>query len=620
MIKSLLRLSSSLRNRIILIFFAITIVPFILFSAYAHTKSVEGIQQANATFTMSYLVQSKINLEAYVDKLNEQMNELIGDKQLQSLLEQPPASSQDEVSASVDLLNIVYQKKKQMDALQLRVYPLNADAYPTYLRALEVTSSTRKEDWFRDAANSTLPFWHLSVHGGPNNGPLVSYVKTFTSLHNRTPRGLVVADLADNHFSRFFSPTKRLQGQKFLIVDETGSIVYDSAGNQWTGELLPSAKLLEMRNVAKEGVETLSIYNEKNLIAFVRMDSLPWTILSLTPMQALSEPLAAMQHLLIFFLIAYMICTVGVVIYLTRNFTQPVFQLVKLMRKLEDGDMRMWIPHQNRKDEIGWLFRGFDSIVRKIEDLIAQSTLAERTKRELEFQVLSHQINPHFLYNTLESIRWKAENHGRNDIGEMVSALGNLLRLSLNQGKDITTVGREIEQVKAYVQIEQARIGMPLRVLYFFDEELLDMTFMRLLLQPLVENAIQHSIRGNFEKGKVILSGRVEERDLVIDITDNGKGIPEEVIKGLNETGAHRQPAGRSGVGLRNVNERLKIYFGQAYKLQIETKEGKGTKITIRHPILPTGDENQAETSGDLDLSKMEGRRSGGPGSSRSAG
>ncbi|MEC0179274.1 sensor histidine kinase [Paenibacillus favisporus] len=593
MIRSFLRLASSLRNRMILIFLAITIVPFILFSAYAHTKSVEGIQQANATFSMSYLEQSKINLEAYLAKLNDQMNELIGDKKLQDLLEQPPASSQDEVSASVDLLNIVYQKKKQMDALQLRVYPLNSEAYPTYLRALEVTTSTRNEEWFQNAANSTLPIWHLSMDGGPNRGPLLSYVKTFTSLHNRTPRGLVVADLADNHFSRFFSPTKRLQGQKFLIVDETGKIVYDSAASEWTGEQLPSPKLLAMRNVRKEGVETLSIYDEKNLIAFVRMDSLPWTIVSLTPMHALTEPITAMQRLLIFFLIAYMLCAVGVVIYLTRNFTQPVFQLVRLMRKLEEGDFSMLIPHQNRKDEIGWLYRGFGSIVRKIEDLILQSTRAERTKRELEFQVLSHQINPHFLYNTLESIRWKAENHGRNDIGEMVSALGNLLRLSLNQGKDITTVGREIEQVKAYVQIEQARIGMPLRVLYFFDEEMLDMTFMRLLLQPLVENAIQHSIRGNFEKGKVILSGRVEERDLVIDISDNGKGIPEEVLKELNDAAGNRKMAGRSGVGLRNVNERLKIYFGPDYQLRIETQEGKGTKITIRHPILPPGGEER---------------------------
>ena len=116
--------------------------------------------------------------------------------------------------------------------------------------------------------------------------------------------------------------------------------------------------------------------------------------------------------------------------------------------------------------------------------------------------MLSHQINPHFLYNTLESIRWKAENHGRSEISEMVSALGNLLRLSLNQGKEITTLGREIEQVKAYVQIEQARMGQTIRILYSVDSDLKDVPFLRLLLQPLVENAIQHSVRDNFEQAK----------------------------------------------------------------------------------------------------------------------
>ncbi len=538
------------------------------------------------TFSMSYLEQAKINVEAYLAQLNDDMNSLIGNKSLQYLLERPPLTTMEEEAVSVDMLSIVYQKKKQMDALQLRVYPLIPSAYPTYMRAMEESVSVSKEEWFIHAAESTVPYWTLSVSDGPNRGPLLSYIKTFTSLHSRTPRGIMITDLADNHLSRFFTPTKRLQGQKFLIVNEEGSILFDSAGNEWTGEVLPSPQLLTKRNMQNEGVEQLSIYDQEHLITFIRMDSLPWTIISLTPMAALMEPVTEMNQLLVYIIIVYLLVSIGVVIYLTRNFTQPVFHLVRLMRKLEEGEFDMHIPHQSRKDEIGWLFRGFGSIVRKIEDLIAQSTRAERSKKELEFQVLSHQINPHFLYNTLESIRWKAENHGRNDIGEMVSALGNLLRLSLNQGKDITTVGREIDQVKAYVQIEQARIGMPVRVMYFFDDDMLDMTFMRLLLQPLVENAIQHSIRGNFEHGKVILSGRMEDQDLVIDITDNGKGIPESVIQGLEYESADSAPNGRSGVGLRNVNERLKIYFGAEYKLQIETEEGKGTRITIRHPIL----------------------------------
>ena len=121
--------------------------------------------------------------------------------------------------------------------------------------------------------------------------------------------------------------------------------------------------------------------------------------------------------------------------------------------------------------------------------------------------------------------------------------------------------------------------------MYFFDEEVLEMPFMRLLLQPLVENAIQHSIRGNFEKGKVILSGYVDEQDIVIEVMDNGKGISEAALLQLEMESVDKKTTGRHGVGLRNVNERLKIYFGNDYKLRIDTGEGKGTKITIRHPV-----------------------------------
>lgn len=620
MIKSLFKLASSFRNKMILIFFAVTIVPFILFASYAYMKSVEGIQKANVTFSMSYLEQAKLNVEAYLTQINDQVNSLIGDKTLQQLLEKPPDNPQEEEAFAVNMLGLVYQKKKQLDALDLHVYPLKPLLYPTYMRTIGQSPALAKEAWFRNARNSVVPSWNLALKKGPgkepDKEPVLMSIKTFTGLHDRNPRGIVVTDLADRHLSRFFSPTDRLEGQRFLIVDETGQVLFDSLGNSWTGEPLASKKLLAKRELQSEGTDTLLIHDEKNLITFVRMDSLPWTLLSLTPMKALTEPVSEMNRLLIFFLTVYLLCSVGVVVYLTVNFTQPVFRLVRLMRNLEEGDFALTIPYQERTDEIGWLYRGFNSIVRKIEGLIEQSTRAERKKKELEFQVLSHQINPHFLYNTLESIRWKAENHGRNDIGQMVSALGNLLRLSLNQGKDITTVGREIEQVKAYVQIEQARIGRPLRVVYFFDDEMLRKPFMRLLLQPLVENAIQHSMRGNLEQGKVIVSGHLEGLHMVIEISDNGNGIPESVLRTLEENGqaepgqtrvtqqsvqpVQGRPANqpmenkRTGVGLRNVNERLKLYFGSEYRLHIETKEGKGTKITIRHPLLESSKEESA--------------------------
>ncbi|OXS61770.1 sensor histidine kinase [Cohnella sp. CIP 111063] len=587
MIKASLKLASSFRNKMILIFFAITIVPFIVFAYYAYLKSIEGIQNANATFSMSYLQQAKANFETYLTQVNDRINDLIGNRSLQTWLEHEPRSQEEEEAFAVNMLALVYQHKPQIDALRVRVYPLKPSLYPNYMNTMGVSTQVEQESWFKASSGSVVPTWHLFMpEKGLYGRPLLTYVKRFTGLYDTTPRGLIATDLAEDHLRRFFSPSKRMEGQKFLIVGRDGTVLFDSNDNEWTGQPVPSKRFMEIRENASEGAETLDMDGERKLITYAKMNSEPWTVVSLTPLHALTHPIKTMNKLLIVFLAIYLICSVGVVIYITMNFTQPVVKLVRLMRKLEKGEFDHKGPTSSREDEIGWLYRGFESMTRKIEALIEQTTLSERKKKELELQVLSHQINPHFLYNTLESIRWKAENHGRSDIGEMVSALGNLLRLSLNQGKDITTVGREVDQVKAYVQIEQARMGMPLRVLYFFDEEMLSLPFTRLLLQPLVENAIHHSIRDNFEKGKVILSGYVEENDIVIQITDNGRGIPESVLRQLDSEEADGKGGRRQGVGLRNVNERLKLYFGNGYKLTIDTGAGMGTKITLRHPVL----------------------------------
>jgi len=598
--KGSLNLASSFRNKMILIFFAITIVPFFVFAYYSYQKSVEGIQIANATFSMSYLQQTKENFETYLGQVDDQINDLVGNRSVQQWLEREPRNEEEEETFAENMLALVYEKIPQVDALRVRVFPMKPSLYPTYMNTMGESITLEHEKWFLESSGSVVPTWHLIMpKEGLDGRPILSYAKRFTGLNDRVPRGVIVTDLAEDHLRRFFSPSKRMEGQKFLIVDRNGTVLFDSRDNEWTGKLVPSDDYLELRDKVSEGAETLKMDGENKLVTFMKMDSEPWTIVSMTSLHALTQPIKAMNNLLVVFMVAYLICSVGVVVYITMNFTQPVARLVRSMRRLENGDFEHKVPSSERKDEIGWLYRGFESMMRKTEALIEQTTRSERNKKELELQVLSHQINPHFLYNTLESIRWKAENHGRSDIGEMVSALGNLLRLSLNQGKDITTVGREVEQVKAYIQIEQARMGLPLRFLYFFDDEMLSLPFMRLLLQPLVENAIQHSIRDNFEKGKVIMSGYVEGQDIVIEITDNGKGIPESVLRLLNNETAIGKGSRRQGVGLRNVNERLKLNFGSEYKLQIESGAGKGTKITIRHPILDSFGDEEEENGGD---------------------
>ncbi|EFM11382.1 integral membrane sensor signal transduction histidine kinase [Paenibacillus curdlanolyticus YK9] len=592
-----IQMLSSFRNRMILIFFVIIILPFLLFAYYAHIKSIEGIMNANTTIQTSYLLQARKNFEIYLNDVNDQINVLIGNKRIQELLEREPKNPAEEESFTVNMLTVLYQTTPLVDAFRVRLFPIDPRTYPTYMSTIGESETVVGEEWFQRSKASISPTWHLSEPArGKSARPLLMYVKRFSGLYDQTPRGIIAADLSEDQIKRYFSPSDQVEDQKLLLLGEDGTVLYDSTANEWTGKPFPARSYIDAR---EDGSESLEIKGNTYLATSVGMDSEPWRIVSLTPMEQLTGTIDEITRLLVIILIVYLVCCVGVVAYITVNYTQPIVKLVRLMRRSESGDFRFSAPLATRLDEVGWLYRGYGSLIDRIEGLVEEASHSERKKKELEFQVLSHQINPHFLYNTLESIRWKAENHGRTDISEMVSALGNLLRLSLNSGKEITTLAREIEQVKAYVLIEQARMGKPVRILYIIDEETLAVPFLRLLLQPLVENAIEHSVRQNFEQGKIVLTGRTEGRDVVIELSDNGNGIPEEVLRRLEadeDTRSAAPGASRGGVGLRNVNDRLKLYFGSAYKLSIETGEGIGTRITLRHPILREG----AQSTSDL--------------------
>ncbi|WP_217596627.1 sensor histidine kinase [Cohnella sp. GbtcB17] len=593
-----LRLASSLRNRMILIFFMIIVVPFLWFAYYAHVKSIEGISNANLSMANNYLLQVRTNFQNYLGALNDQVNDLIGDKRLQDLLEPAGGDAANGESFTVDLLTWLYQRTSSVDAFRVSVYPIDPGRYADYLSTIG-EPNVGAQAWFRQSAAQVSPSWYLKLpEKGRLERPLLSYVKRFSGLYDQTPRGIIATDVSEDQLKRFFSPSGQMIEQRLLLLrDDDGVVLYDSFENGWTGTAFPSSGFVEQFRKDSEGEKTIEVGGSKYLASFVRTDNEPWAIVSLTPLKDLTGTIDEINRATVYFLIGYLLCCVGVVLYITASFTQPIVRLVRYMRKLESGDYQQQIPPSRRQDEVGWLYRGFGSLIRKIEGLINEASRAERDKKELEFQVLSHQINPHFLYNTLESIRWKAEKHGAGEVAQMVAALGNLLRLSLNQGKEITTLGRELEQVKAYVAIEQARMGRPIRILYGVDDELKELPFLRLLLQPLVENAIQHSIRNDFESGKILISASREGGDLTIDIIDNGGGIPAEALAKLEteEPPGGRSTASAKGVGLRNVNNRLKLYFGEGYRLRIETGPEFGTKIALRHPILDEEDKSRPE-------------------------
>jgi two-component system sensor histidine kinase YesM len=207
----------------------------------------------------------------------------------------------------------------------------------------------------------------------------------------------------------------------------------------------------------------------------------------------------------------------------------------------------------------------------------------ESEKRQLELQTLIHQINPHFFYNTLDSIKWRAESVQQNKIAEMVTKLANLLRFSLNNGEEWTTVEREIEHARNYLDIEHLRSNRTFQVYVQVDPDILKMKVMKLMLQPLVENAVKHGVSQLSDgKGKIRLTAKRKDQDIMFIVEDNGLGIHLPLTLNSNDTTDNVSPR---GIGLSNVHKRLQLHFGNDYGLEIDSTQTAGFRVVVRHPL-----------------------------------
>ena len=579
----------SIRYQVILLFFLVIVLPFLFIGYFAYSKSVQAIQDVSSVISMEMMEKNARNLDNFLDLVDRAQNDIMYSREMQNLLSIVPADSLAEMEIAAKLIQYSTDLSSNAHAYSIRIFPIEPSRYPTFTHSIYQNVDVENEEWFRDAENMKSPFWQLFT---PENNPflykepILSLIKQIYGLGMSQPLGFVSADIKISTLSDYLAPVIMMDQQQVMLIDERQTVVYHQDPAQ-IGTPIGETSLGEhLRKKPGDDVK-VTIDGVEYMITSATLDHNDWKLVSLLPVSVLTRPVSSIEQVSFLFLFFYFALSVLTVAYLTSRFTNPIQKLVQAMRMVERGDMLPRLPQIDRRDEIGWLYHGFDNLVQRIDQLVQNAEKEAKDKKELEFQLLTHQINPHFLYNTLEAIRWKAESRKADDISEMVRSLGNMLRLSLNDGREMSTVEREIEHVKAYVGIQTARQDTSIRVVYLVDEDVMRLPCLRLLFQPLVENAIKHGTRhaGEGEAVKIVITGRREGSLLHFEIIDNGPGIPEELRPTLLAADA-AIPNQRKGVGLRNVHERLTIYFGERYGLRIAGGDKGGTVIELTHPVL----------------------------------
>ena len=271
--------------------------------------------------------------------------------------------------------------------------------------------------------------------------------------------------------------------------------------------------------------------------------------------------------------------------YIPLSITRPIRKLSEVTDQVAKGDLTVRSDIRTGA-EVGMLSDSLNTMIDKINELLEQVKKEQIRLRKAEFELLQSQINPHFLYNTLDTIVWLAEAGEQKKVVKMVGSLSEFFRTSLNQGKDIISIKEELQHVRSYLEIQQVRYQDILQYDIQVEEELYKYLIPKITIQPLVENALYHGIKNKRGVGKIIISGRREEDHFSILIEDNGIGISEERLSQVRAGVKNKVSTGKDIYGLYNVNERIRLNFGEKYGIFIESTYGKGTVVSVILPYM----------------------------------
>ncbi|NBH82105.1 sensor histidine kinase [bacterium C-53] len=319
-----------------------------------------------------------------------------------------------------------------------------------------------------------------------------------------------------------------------------------------------------------------------------------WKLLSVTPEKGLPLSNLKMKLFVVFVTASFLLALVLINTFISSKITTPVQMLEKSVNAIEAGDLDTEV-YMGGSYEIRHLGRSIGDMARQIKTLMEDIVTEHESKRKSEFDTLQSQINPHFLYNTLDIIVWMIENEQKQEAVNVVTALARFFRISLSKGKSIITVKDELEHVRNYLMIQQMRFKNKFVYTIEAQEDVLELASLKLMLQPLVENAIYHGMEFMDGDGEIEVKVYREAENLWFQISDNGLGMTSQQVDSLLGSKPHVSSRRGSGIGVKNVNERIRLFFGEDYGLTIQSEPDEGTVIKICLPARTYSDMMEKE-------------------------
>ena len=589
--------NTSIKNKLLLLFYIQIVIPLFFIGVTSYQKSAEIIEQKSINYSLDILKMIELRFKDLSASMQGLTLELLYDNRVYDALSSK--GYEDNIT--------IYNRANEIRSI-LRQATLSRNE----IQSICLVTKNRRFYSF-DSDNGkiriefTLPYDSIVEAARKGRGKLVwflekqegqvSEIYVTRMVYDRDSYneiGLIAINIKKEYLESVYTDLSKESLNYISILSENNEEIIKQAEN--SGIL---KNFYRQQLQGKRGFYTDS--KAGMLVSYVQLEDPSWKIVYHIPLKELYREMDTLKRWVLL-IIVYGLIILSVLSVLTSvDIITPINKLVEGMKKVERGNKHEDIE-LDRSDELGYLSESFNRMSKKIDYLVNRIYKEEIALKEAEIKALQAQINPHFLFNTLENINWMAQLNGVPEISETVSALAKLIDGSIGRGDRTISLREELEYIDNYMTVLKNRYEDKFEVIKILDDGLMDKKIPRLLIQPLVENAVKHGIGKSRRKGIIRLEAFREEGHIVFEVEDNGMGMTAEELEALNKRlqedelileGNGAVPA-RKSIGLENVNRRIKLLYGSSYGVKIESSYDEYTKVTVRIPDeqVPEGDKD----------------------------
>ncbi len=576
----------SIKQKLLLLFSVQIIIPMAFMGVmfYKNTESI--IQNKSVSYSADLLKMIELRMNDFSNNLTSITDDILYDEKMYAILDEDHTDTEEQElqEYGYNSLRRICLSHKEIQRISIASLEAYVYSYDLNAGGAELEGDAPFPEMVQKARLADrMPTWYTHLNG---KGEVINLylVRMIYDNDDFSERGLIVVQINREKLKSVYNDLSTEFMQNINILSQDNKWIIGTQKN-WNYDDEKEWLLNQ-----KEDWNYRIDKSQQRLIAFMNVQGTEWKIIAEGSLDQLVNQ--EMSHFRFVFIII-MICTILILsifsILMAMDILNPIHRLVHSIKKVEEENIHEEVI-VDREDELGYLSKCFNKMSGEIDNLLNRVYKEQLTRREAELKALQAQINPHFLFNTLESINWMAQLNNVPEIRDMVTSLGALIEASIGKGNPMVPLSKELKYIDSYLLIMKNRYGDRLSYESDVDTSVLHYEVPKLILQPLVENAIYHGIDKTRKKGTITLTIKRQENEIYIEVMDNGKGMLPEEVEELNrrlkeDHDDYILGDNRKSIGLANVNGRLKLFFGDEYGLQVEGEYEKYTKMKLYIPM-----------------------------------